>query len=91
MTSDRFRVLPKVELHLHLDCSLSFGAVRTLKPEVTFDEYSSDFVSPARVTDLADLLRRNARSLALQQNSQGLELAVHDLMRQLREDGVIYA
>ncbi|SMB97577.1 adenosine deaminase [Deinococcus hopiensis] len=91
MTGNHFRFLPKVELHLHLDCSLSFDAVRTLSPSVTAAQYVAAYVPPSRVTDLADLLRRNARSLALLQTPWGLRVAVHDLMRQLRDDGVVYA
>lgn len=34
-----FRRLPKVELHLHLDCSLSYKAVSRLVPQVSREEY----------------------------------------------------
>ena len=35
---DEWRSLPKIELHLHLDCSLSYRAVSTLAPAVTYEE-----------------------------------------------------
>lgn len=35
--------LPKVELHLHLDCSLSFEVVHSLQPQITEIEYLKDF------------------------------------------------
>jgi adenosine deaminase len=37
--------LPKVELHLHLDCSLSYKAVARLAPSVSREEYLRDYVA----------------------------------------------
>ena len=34
---------PKIELHLHLDCSLSYELVKKLKPSVTLEEYLADY------------------------------------------------
>jgi hypothetical protein len=33
-----FAALPKLELHLHLDCSLSYAAVSRLDPSITLQE-----------------------------------------------------
>ena len=33
--------LPKIELHLHLDCCLSYEVVRRLAPEVTPEAFAS--------------------------------------------------
>ena len=33
--------LPKVELHLHLDCSLSYDVVKKIDPSVTEAEYTT--------------------------------------------------
>jgi adenosine deaminase len=48
------RSLPKVELHLHLDCSLSCKVVLTLAPAVSREEYLRDYVASARCTNLAE-------------------------------------
>jgi adenosine deaminase len=40
-----FTQLPKIELHLHLDCSLSFEIVSRLNPSITREEYQSDFIA----------------------------------------------
>ena len=85
------RELPKVELHLHLDCSLSYQAVHRLAPSLTEEAYRRDFVAPARCTDLADFLTRAPRGVALMQSEAALRLAVEDVFEQLRQDGVVYA
>jgi adenosine deaminase len=85
------RSLPKIELHLHLDCSLSFQAVSALAPSVTRDEYERDYIAPARCAHLADFLTRAPKGFRLMQTEESLRLVTEDLFRQLIEDGVIYA
>lgn len=85
------RKLPKVELHLHLDCSLSYQAVQVLAPSVTLEDYNRDFVAPAKCTNLADFLTRAIKGFALMQTPESLRLVTKDLFRQLCDDGVIYA
>jgi adenosine deaminase len=82
---------PKVELHLHLDCAASFAAVAALRPGITMAEYRCDFVAPAKCTDLADLLTRPPRIVALMQTRQGLRLICEDVFDQLHRADVIYA
>jgi hypothetical protein len=36
------RALPKIELHLHLDCCLSYEAVRRLAPEAVTEAFRGD-------------------------------------------------
>jgi adenosine deaminase len=83
--------LPKVELHLHLDCSLSYKAVAQLAPEVSREEYLRDFVAPARCANLADFLLRAPKGFQLMQTEDALRLAIEDVFEQLIDDGVIYA
>lgn len=83
--------LPKVELHLHLDCSLSYKAVARLAPTVSREEYLRDYVAPARCTNLADFLLRAPKGFQLMQTEEALRLVVEDLFEQLAADGVIYA
>ncbi|HZU13448.1 MAG TPA: adenosine deaminase [Chloroflexota bacterium] len=83
--------LPKVELHLHLDCSLSYDVVRELDPGITEEQYRQRFIAPAKCRDLADYLTRALAAVALLQDERALRLATWDLFRQLQADNVIYA
>jgi adenosine deaminase len=78
------RAYPKVELHLHLDCSLSYEAVHALDPSVSWEIYRSDFVAPAKCTNLADFLTRAPRAIALMQTPDHLRLVVNDVFHQLQ-------
>ena len=46
--------LPKVELHLHIDCSLSYAAVQQLAPHVSRAEYDDGKVKLAGFADDPD-------------------------------------
>jgi adenosine deaminase len=83
--------LPKIELHLHLDCSLSYSAVSRLVPGVTREEYLSDWVAPARCTNLADFLARSPKGVNLMQDEAALRLVTEDVFEQLQADNVVYA
>ena len=85
------RLLPKVELHLHLDCSLSFKVVARLAPAVSSEEYLRDYVAPARCTNLADFLSRAPKGFRLMQSEDALRAVTEDVFEQLVEDGVVYA
>jgi adenosine deaminase len=84
-------LLPKIELHLHLDCSLSFAAVSQLDKSVSLEEYQREFIAPRRCTSLADFLTRAPRGFKLMQEEAALTLVVNDVFEQLAADGVIYA
>jgi adenosine deaminase len=83
--------LPKVELHVHLDCAASYAVVARLRPEVTEAQYRAEFVAPAKCTNLLDFLQRPPRIVALMQDRRGIELIVDDLFEQLARDNVVYA
>jgi adenosine deaminase len=83
--------LPKVELHLHLDCSLSYQCVSRLAPSVSCEEYEREYIAPARCANLADFLTRSRMGFQLMQTEEALELVTEDVFRQLVDDGVIYA
>ena len=83
--------LPKIELHLHLDCSLSYEVVQRIDPEVTLEQYHAEFVAPPKCTDLADYITRADRAVKLMQTKEQLRLVTLDLFEQLKEDHVIYA
>ena len=83
--------LPKVELHLHLDCSLSYEVAKIIKPSLTKEDYAINFIAPPKCTDLADYLSRAIKGFELMQTPEQLQLVTLDLFRQLKADNVIYA
>jgi len=85
-----FKTLPKVELHLHLDCSLSYRVVKKIKPSVTESQYKSDFIAPSKCTNLADYINRAASAIDIMQTEEQLRLVVFDLFEQLKADNNIY-
>ena len=86
-----FSAFPKVELHLHLDCSLSFDVVRKLNPGISEEEYREQFIAPPKCRDLADYISRSESAVTLMQDREALQLVTEDLFRQLEADNVIYA
>jgi adenosine deaminase len=86
-----YRSLPKIELHLHLDCSLSYKVVQQINPAVSLEEYKESFIAPAKCTDLADYITRAVKGFELMQTKEQLRLVTLDLFEQLQADNVIYA
>lgn len=86
-----FSILPKVELHLHLDCSLSYDVVSTIDPSVTKEDYLQNYTAPEKCTNLADFLTRAVTGFALMQTKGQLQLVVNDLFKQLQADNILYA
>jgi adenosine deaminase len=82
---------PKIELHLHLDCSLSYNVVQQLKPSVTEEEFKRDYIAPAKCNDLADYITRAIKGVELMQTAEQLWAVTVDLFEQLKADNVIYA
>lgn len=83
--------LPKVELHLHLDCSLSYAVVSRIDPTITLPQYNVEFIAPPKCKELRDYLARAPSSYPLMQTAEHLRLVVLDLFQQLQADNVIYA
>jgi len=82
---------PKIELHLHLDCSLSYEVVKQLRPSISLEEYTESFIAPAKCTDLADYIKRAIKGFELMQTKEQLRLVTIDLFKQLQADNVLYA
>ncbi|GCE24406.1 hypothetical protein KDK_82060 [Dictyobacter kobayashii] len=82
---------PKIELHHHLDCSLSYQVVHAIDPSVTEEIYRHEFVAPVKCTNLVDFLNRTVRGIALMQTPEHLRMVVADVMDQLKRDNVLYA
>ena len=83
--------LPKIELHLHLDCSLSYEVVQQIAPAISYETWRESFVAPPKCNDLADYLTRAVKGTELMQTKAELRLVTLDLCRQLKNDHVIYA
>lgn len=83
--------VPKIELHLHLDSSLSYDAVRKLDPSITKQDFTDAFVAPPKCTDLKDYLKRVEQQVDLLQTEYSLKLAAEELIKMLKEDTIIYA
>ena len=86
-----YQALPKIELHLHLDCSLSYKVVKQIQPSITYEEYQDSFVAPPKCTDLVDYLKRAVKGFELMQTKEQLQLVTLDVCDQLKADGLIYA
>ncbi|MFN8531612.1 MAG: adenosine deaminase [Anaerolineae bacterium] len=86
-----WQALPKVELHLHMDTSLSYEGVRQLAPSVTHEDYLRDFAGPEHCADLHDFLSHVPPIMRLLQTERGLTVLVQDMFRQLVADGMMYA
>lgn len=87
----KFSQLPKVELHLHLDCCLSYKVASRIKPSLSWEEYRESFIAPPKCTDLADYISRAIKGFELMQTAEQLKWVTLDLFDQLKEDQVIYA
>ena len=83
--------VPKIELHLHLDSSLSYEAVQKINPAISKQDFKEVFVAPQKCLNLKDYLKRVARQVELLQTSYSLQLATEGLLKDLEADNVIYA
>jgi adenosine deaminase len=82
---------PKVELHLHLDCSLSYSVVSRLNPAITHAEFLESFIVPAGCPSMAAALSCAAREIELMQTEEALRLVTSDLFEQMQQDSMLYA
>lgn len=85
------RSLPKIELHSHLDCALSFDAVHAIDPSVTREVYEARFVAPRRCESLVEYLTYTFNYRKLLQSEGALRIAVQDVFAQMQAENVIYA
>lgn len=86
-----FKLLPKIELHHHLDCGLSFEAAQRLEPTLTRAQFEAEFIAPPKCANLAEYLKYPPRTVSLLQTEKALRVAVADLFAQYQAENVIYA
>jgi adenosine deaminase len=83
--------LTRIELHLHLDCSLSYKVVTRINPAISEAQYRSTFVAPRKCSSLAEFLTHSPHGFRLMQSKAQLRWVVEDLFEQLAADRVMYA
>jgi len=81
---------PKVELHLHIDCSLSFNFVSKVLPGISHEEYERVYNTPVDCCSLNDYLACAQAAIALMQTKELIFDATLDVIYQLEQDHVIY-
>ena len=87
----RFLDMPKVELHTHIDCSLSHKTVARLGVDLTPEEYRQNFVAPERCKDLTEYLACIDPALKILQTKKSLEFAIDGLIAAQAAENVLYA
>ncbi|MEP0009760.1 MAG: adenosine deaminase, partial [Balneola sp.] len=88
--TQQLQQLPKVELHVHLDCSLSFQVVQKLLPGTRQEDYNERFVAPENCGSLVEYIKCASASIDIMQTREQLELVTLDFIEQLQADNVIY-
>jgi len=87
---DEIRKMPKVELHLHLDGSLSIGLACKLSG-LSFKEVFDKMVVSKEYDSLSEYLTKFDFPISLMQTKENLELVAKDLVNRLASQNVIYA
>lgn len=89
-----FKCIPKIELHCHLDGSLSYNLTDKLLKEkginLSLDEIRKKMQAPMDCSSLAEYLEKFDLPISLLQTSTGLENAAYDLARQAASENVKY-
>ncbi len=86
-----YNKLPKVELHIHLDCSLSYDVVALLIPGISVEEYRNKFTAPKNCCSLNDYIECAQASINYMQTKEQLRIVTLDLLAQFDADNVVYA
>nr|MBS0037487.1 adenosine deaminase [Saprospiraceae bacterium] len=83
--------LPKVELHVHLDCSLSYEVVQKINSHITYERFLKNFTAPSHCPDLSTYISKSESAISLMQTAQHLRWVTLDLFDQFQKDGIAYA
>ena len=86
MQVSSFNKFPKIELHLHLDCCLSFDVVKVIDPSTTHDTYKKSFKASPNCSSLSEYISCADKAIELMQTKDNLELIIEDLFKQLKDD-----
>lgn len=86
----KIKKLPKVELHLHLDGSMSLELASNLSG-LSIDKLKGKMIAPDKCENLSEYLTKFDFPVSLMQTKENLTLIAKDLVAQLVEKNVIYA
>jgi len=86
---DEIKKMPKVELHLHLDGSLSIPLACELSG-LNLYEVKEKMVAPLKCYNLGDYLTKFEFPISLMQSKYNLKLITRDLLNRLALENVIY-
>ncbi len=82
--------IPKVELHIHLDGSISKKMASSLSGK-NIDEVIPFMVAPDKCENLSEYLTKFDFPISLMQTAENLYVIAKDLVDYLEQEGVIYA
>ena len=88
--NSNFNSLPKVELHVHLDCCLSYKALKKINPKISYDDFQTQFIGTS-CSCLKDYIKCADRALEYMQTKEELDIIVEDIFDQFKADNVVYA
>lgn len=83
-------MMPKIELHLHLDGSVTFDTASILSNK-PINEIKKEMEAPLKCEDLSEYLTKFSFPIELMQTKENLIKIAFDLAQNLIKDGVIYA
>lgn len=84
------KIVPKVELHVHLDGSLNKKSIKE-KYKLSDKEIQENLIANEKCDDLNDYLKKFKFSISIMQTKKELKNAVIDLLNLLKSQNVIYA
>ena len=95
MTKEELKQLPKVELHCHLDGSMSLPLIQKLmqqegKEPLGLEELREKLVAPMDCSSLAEYLEKFELPLGCLQTKEGLSAAAQDLALSAAKEQVKY-
>lgn len=85
-----YDLLPKVELHLHLDGSLNIDSVKK-RYNLSDDDIKKMMIADDKCTNLNDYLTKFDYPISIMQTKEELEFVTIELLNNLKNQNVIYA
>jgi adenosine deaminase len=89
MNTTEIKNIPKIELHTHLDCSLSLKTYEKLIKESP--KYNNNYMVKEKYNSLVDYFSYVNKIVNIMQNEKNIRIVSKDFFEQLLEDNVKYA